>query len=92
VVSLVRAAVSGFIMTNASCDTFLKTLHSVAQGIQVLPLELTHSLFGQLTGRGVTSRPKRTSNVKRLKVAGRVEVAAWSLQPSPFELDQSVLV
>jgi DNA-binding NarL/FixJ family response regulator len=92
VASLVRAGVSGFIMTNASFDTFLRTLHSVAQGIQVLPLELTHSLFGQLTGHGVPFRPRRTPDVKRLKVAGRVEVAAWSLQPSPFELDQSVLV
>jgi DNA-binding NarL/FixJ family response regulator len=92
VVSLVRAAVSGFIMASASFDTFLRTLHSVAQGIQVLPLELTHSLFRQLTDCGVPSRPQRTPDLKRLAVAGRVEVASWSLPPSPFELDQNPLV
>jgi DNA-binding NarL/FixJ family response regulator len=58
--SFVRAGVSGFIMAGASFDEFLRTIHSVAQGTQVLPLELTHSLFGQLIRPGVRPRPKRT--------------------------------
>jgi len=65
VASLVRAGVSGFIIADASFDTFLSTIHSVAQGIQVLPLELTGSLFGQLR-QGVGERPKTTLDVERL--------------------------
>ena len=47
-VSFVRARVSGFIMADASFDTVLDAIHLVAQGTQVLPLDLTRSLFGQL--------------------------------------------
>jgi DNA-binding NarL/FixJ family response regulator len=50
VASFVRAGVSGFIMADASLDKFLSTIHSVALGIQVLPKELTRSLFAQLNG------------------------------------------
>jgi DNA-binding NarL/FixJ family response regulator len=66
VASFVRAGVSGFIMADASFDKFLSTIHSVAQGIQVLPLELTRSLFDQLNEHGVQERAKRTLGVKRL--------------------------
>jgi DNA-binding NarL/FixJ family response regulator len=59
VASFVRAGVSGFIMAGASFDEFLRTIHSVAQGTQVLPLELTRSLFGQLNRNGARPRPKR---------------------------------
>jgi DNA-binding NarL/FixJ family response regulator len=60
VAAFIRAGVSGFIMADASFDTFLSTIHSVAQGVQVLPLELTGSLFGQLKGPRVRARPKRS--------------------------------
>ena len=66
VVSLVRAGVSGFIMAGASFDRLLRTIHSVAQGTQVLPLELTRSLFGQLNRHRVRGRPKRTLGTKQL--------------------------
>ena len=46
--SFVRAGVVGFIMADASFDRFLASVHSVAQGIPVLPPELAHALFGQL--------------------------------------------
>jgi len=65
VASFVRAGVSGFIMADASFDRFLSTIHSVARGIQVLPLELTGSLFGQLNGYSVRRRPRRTPGGKR---------------------------
>jgi DNA-binding NarL/FixJ family response regulator len=65
VASFVRAGVSGFIMAYASFDKFLSTIRSVARGIQVLPFELTRSLFGQLNGLGVRRRPKRTLDGKR---------------------------
>jgi DNA-binding NarL/FixJ family response regulator len=51
--SFVRAGVSGFIMADASFERFLRTIHSVVNGIPVLPPELTHALFGQLHQRGV---------------------------------------
>ena len=52
-ISFVRAGVSGFIMEDAPFGRVLSTLRVVAQGIQVLPLELTHSLFDQLKGYDV---------------------------------------
>jgi DNA-binding NarL/FixJ family response regulator len=48
VMSFVRAGVSGFVMAQASLETFLGAVCSVAQGTQVLPPELTHALFAQL--------------------------------------------
>lgn len=53
-------------MANASFDTFLNTIHSVAQGTQVLPSELTRSLFGQLTRHGTRGRAEARQDVKWL--------------------------
>jgi DNA-binding NarL/FixJ family response regulator len=50
VTSLIRAGVSGFTMAGAPFDVFLDTIHLVARGTQVLPDELTATLFGQLHG------------------------------------------
>lgn len=69
--SLVRAGVSGFIMSGASYDEFVRTLRSVASGIQVLPLELTRALFGQLSRHSLPGRPKRTLHIKRLTLRER---------------------
>lgn len=66
VASYLRAGVSGFIMQDASFDTYLDTIHAVADGIQVLPPELTRTLFVQLKQHGVRDRPKRMLNVARL--------------------------
>jgi DNA-binding NarL/FixJ family response regulator len=71
VASFVRAGVSGFIMADASFETFLGTIHSVAQGIQVLPLELTGSLFGQLKGIGAPARVRQPPSVDRLTTRER---------------------
>jgi DNA-binding NarL/FixJ family response regulator len=74
VASFVRAGVSGFIMAGASFDEFLHTIHSVAHGTQVLPLELTRSLFGQLNRPGVPPRPKRAAGGRaahRSRTSGR---------------------
>ena len=48
---LVRAGVAGFIMANASFEVHLQTILLVAQGIRVLPPDLTHGLFIQLRRR-----------------------------------------
>jgi DNA-binding NarL/FixJ family response regulator len=71
VAGFVRAGVSGFVMAGASFATFLATIHSVAQGIQVLPLELTASLFEQLKANPARARPKQASETRRLTVRER---------------------
>ncbi len=55
VAAFVRAGASGFIMKDASFDDFLRTIRAVADGADVLPPELTGSLFGQIA-RQVVSR------------------------------------
>ena len=79
VASYLRAGVSGFIMQDASFDTYLDTIHAVANGIQVLPPELTRTLFVQLKQHGVRDRPKRTLHVARLTERER-EVADLIVQ------------
>jgi len=44
----VQAGVSGFILKDATINDFLKTIRSVAKGFQVLPTNLTGSLFTQI--------------------------------------------
>ena len=65
VASFIRAGVSGFVMLDAPLTTLVGTIDSVAQGIKVLPFELTPVLFGQLRAPEVTRRPKRTLDVGR---------------------------
>lgn len=72
--SYVRACVFGFIMAEAPFETVLQTIRLVARGIQVLPSELTGSLFRELTGLGVRGPPERTSNMKRITRHERVVI------------------
>jgi len=44
----VRAGASGFIMKDATFDEFFATIRAVAGGAQVLPTQLTNSLFSQI--------------------------------------------
>ena len=44
----VRAGASGFIMKEASFEEFFATIRAVAKGAQVLPTQLTKSLFTQI--------------------------------------------
>jgi DNA-binding NarL/FixJ family response regulator len=74
VTSLIRAGVSGFIMAGAPFDVFLDTIHLVARGTQVLPEELTATLFGQLHGHQNRNRP-----TSKLEVDSGLEVAAFAL-------------
>jgi DNA-binding NarL/FixJ family response regulator len=55
IAAFVHAGASGFIMKDASFDDFLRTIRAVADGADVLPPELTGSLFGQIA-RQVVSR------------------------------------
>jgi DNA-binding NarL/FixJ family response regulator len=55
VAAFVRAGASGFIMKDASFDDLLRTIRAVADGADVLPPQLTGSLFSEIT-RQVVSR------------------------------------
>jgi DNA-binding NarL/FixJ family response regulator len=65
-VGLVRAGVSGFIMVGASFETYLGTIQSVARGEPMLPVELTHALFEQLSRRGELRQLLRNGVRRRL--------------------------
>jgi DNA-binding NarL/FixJ family response regulator len=54
VAAFVRAGAAGFIMKDASFDDFLRTIRTVADGADVLPPELTGSLFGQIARQAVS--------------------------------------
>lgn len=55
VAAFVRAGASGFIMKDASFDDFLRTIRLVADGADVLPSQLTGSLFNQIARHAVRS-------------------------------------
>jgi DNA-binding NarL/FixJ family response regulator len=53
VFEFVQAGVSGFILKDATLKDFLKTIRSVAKGSQVLPSNLTGSLFSQIVEHAI---------------------------------------
>jgi two-component system nitrate/nitrite response regulator NarL len=58
VLEFVQAGVSGFILKDATIKDFLKTIRSVARGFQVLPYNLTGSLFSQIVEHAINgSKP-----------------------------------
>jgi DNA-binding NarL/FixJ family response regulator len=48
VANFIRAGAAGFIMKDASFEEFLATIRAVAAGEEILPPELTNSLFSQI--------------------------------------------
>ncbi|MGE5687833.1 MAG: response regulator [Gemmatimonadota bacterium] len=54
IAAFVRAGASGFIMKDASFDDFLRTIRAVADGADVLPPQLTGSLFSEITRQAVS--------------------------------------
>lgn len=65
VAELVRSGVAGFMMKDTSFETFVSTIRTVAEGSQVLPPELTSSLFGQIT-QAIAARevPRALSDIR----------------------------
>jgi len=58
VLEFVQAGVSGFILKDATLNDFLKTIRSVAKGHQILPPNLTGSLFSQIVEQAINeSKP-----------------------------------
>lgn len=66
VAAYVRAGASGFIMKDASFDEFFATIRAVARGAQVLPSQLTNSLFSQIALNAVGRREPRLMDSVRL--------------------------
>ncbi len=53
VFEFVQAGASGFILKDANVAEFFKTIRSVYQGAQVLPLHLTGTLFSQIVDHAI---------------------------------------
>ena len=54
VLEFVQAGVSGFLLKDATVNEFLKTIRSVVKGLQVLPPNLTGSLFSQIIENAIS--------------------------------------
>jgi len=48
IVEFVNAGVSGFIMKDATLDDLARTIRSVAEGVNILPPQMTGTLFSQI--------------------------------------------
>ena len=67
VLEFVQAGVSGFILKDATINDFLKTIRSVFDGAQVLPPNLTGSLFSQIIDHAVSnSKPSLITESVRM--------------------------
>lgn len=66
VANYVRAGASGFIMKDASFDEFFATIRAVAGGAQVLPSQLTNSLFTQIVLNVAARKEPQTLESVRL--------------------------
>jgi DNA-binding NarL/FixJ family response regulator len=65
VAQYVRAGASGFIMKDASFEEFFATIRAVADGVQVLPTQLTSSLFAQIvTNAGAKDKARVMEGVR----------------------------
>ncbi|MEP6765363.1 MAG: response regulator transcription factor, partial [Gemmatimonadaceae bacterium] len=53
IADFVRAGASGFVMKDAPLDDFLETIRRVADGKDVLPTQLTQSLFTQIVEQAI---------------------------------------
>lgn len=66
VADFVSAGASGFIMKDASFEELLDTIRAVAGGAQVLPKQLTGTLFSQIAREAVRKGKPRTLDAVRL--------------------------
>jgi DNA-binding NarL/FixJ family response regulator len=66
IVEFVRAGASGFIMKTATVKEFLASIRSVAQGIKVLPPQLTGSLFTHIVELALKNGPGKITSAVRM--------------------------
>ncbi len=62
----VKAGASGFILKDATLDDFLVTIHSVAKGSNVLPANLTESLFTQIVDHALKGGKTKLKDAVRM--------------------------
>ena len=62
----VKAGASGFILKNASPDDFLETIRAVAEGANILPPNLTDSLFSEIIDRALKGGKVKLKDAVRL--------------------------
>ena len=70
VLEFVQAGVSGFILKDATVNDFLKTIRSVVKGLQVLPPNLTGSLFSQIVQHAINGS-KASAIVEAVRMTKR---------------------
>ena len=91
VFEFVQAGVSGFIMKDANVLDFLKTIRSVAKGLQVLPSNLTESLFSQIVNHAVNgSKPSALLEAVRMTKRERQVIELISEGHSNKEIAQKL--
>jgi two-component system NarL family response regulator len=65
IVEFVNAGVSGFIMKDATLEDLVSTIRSVAAGVNILPPQMTGSLFSQIARDAITrGRPRALDAVR----------------------------
>ena len=70
IIEFIQAGVSGFILKDANVNEFFKTIRSVNQGAQVLPLNLTGSLFSQIVAQAI-NKSKYSTIVESVRMTQR---------------------
>lgn len=102
VFEFVQAGVSGFILKESNVSEFFKTLHSVYRGLQVLPPNLTSTLFSQIVSQAINEFPqsvidksvrmtKREKQVTELIADGMTnKEIAHNLHLSPYTVKSHV--
>jgi len=68
-VQYVEAGVCGFVLKDATFDDFLETIRSVARGANVLPPDLTRSLFTQIVEHA--TRKRKGNPFTSVRMTGR---------------------
>jgi two-component system NarL family response regulator len=66
IVEFVNAGVSGFLMKDASLEELISTIRAVADGENVLPSEMTSSLFSQIMKEAVEREPDAALEAVRM--------------------------
>jgi len=70
IANYVRAGASGFIMKDATLDDLVNTIRLVAKGAQVLPPEMTRSLFSEIA-RNAVARGRPAAALKAVRMTPR---------------------
>ena len=69
IVDFVNAGVSGFILKDATFEDLVNTIRSVADGVHVLPPQMTSSLFSQIAKEAVVK--SRAMAIDSVRMTGR---------------------